>query len=639
MKKIIYFLIGLFVTTSAFSQTTPEIGNPVGYKTIKRGDTLDVVFKYKPVASTDVRTFQVDFQYRKQLFTHVSTSVDNTVSTMTPALSIKFFNDNKFNGYDQTTSSYTYTTDTNYTVARNYLVLSSGNQIAQDTFLIHNKFVINDVESNFEADSVEVNWARMFKFDGATIGDNVAVLTNQKMHLELEGNLVISGKVWLPSTLTSNGLRPVIVCTKYNTGAFVSQQQVDANGNYSLNNVDKNTKYKLTVRFPTDSLALIRDNAVTVVDAVKAYDEYSITDVNQNFSHTYLKNGLAYLIGDINKTGTLDGGDPYLIYASVSGLNKIDTNVLVNAFHKDVYDSLAMGANMWTEWPNHIVGHNFVVDSVGTANLVNVDIKFFMLGDVDRTYSSPVYNAQGQLVAQAVFQGNLDIDIPNTMAVAGQPVYVPFNINTNGSTNYGLQFEMKYDKTKVTFDEVVANFDGGPWLSYVTHDEDEGTIRFGGMNNQQKDGLVGQSTPFKLKFSPIGSNDVVTNIYVRNIMDASDNNGDHLNIDFTSTVATISYKTAVAPVESKMINAMIYPNPTHNNMKVVVDFPTISENNEVEGFIYDYNGQLIKGIGVLKANGVNSVEKEISLSELSTGNYLLLLNTYNKQLSKHFIKL
>ena len=68
MKKLLFSLITLIFTTTAFSQTTPQIGNPVAYKTIKRGDTLDVVFKYTPAASVDVRTFQVDFQYRKQLF-------------------------------------------------------------------------------------------------------------------------------------------------------------------------------------------------------------------------------------------------------------------------------------------------------------------------------------------------------------------------------------------------------------------------------------------------------------------------------------------------------------------------------------------------------------------------------------------
>lgn len=638
MKKLIFALFGMILSIGAFAQT-PGIGNPVNYKTIKRGDTLDVVFKYSPTASVDVRTFQVDFQYRKQLFTHLSTTVDGTVSSMTPSLSIKFYNNYKYSSYSSGTGLYSYTSDTNYTVARNYLVLSSGSQITADTFLIHNKFIINNVGSNFDADSLEINWARMFKYDGSTIGDNVAVLNNQDMHLELLGNLVISGKVWLPSTMTGAGVRPTIICTKFNTGEFVSSQQVDTGGNYSLNNVDKNTKYKLTVRFPGDSMTTIRDNAVTISDAIKAYDEYSITDVNQTFSHSYLKYGLSYLIGDVNKSGALDGGDPYLIYANVSGLKKIDTTNMIHAFKKGVYDSLVLGANQWTTWANYLTAYNYIVDSIGTTNLTNVDIKYFILGDVDRTHSSPVYNASGVLVAKAIYRGDLDIDIPNTTASVGQPVWVPFNINTNGDENYGLQFEMKYDKSKVKFEEIISNFDGGPWLQYVTHDEAAGTIRFGGMNNQMKKGLVGSATPFKLKFSSIGNNDVAANIYVRNIMDASDNNGDHLNIDFTSFVATIFYKSAPMPGSTtpEEITALIRPNPTTGWFELEVKFP--DPNTTMTASIYDVNGRLVKQVGSISGEGYqNTVYKQIDLTAASNGNYYLVLNNYNKQLTKQFIK-
>ena len=637
MKKLLFILTALIFTTTAFSQTTPQIGNPVAYKTIKRGDTLDVVFKYTPASSVDVRTFQVDFQYRKQLFTHVSTTVDPTVSTMTPALSIKFFNNYKYSSYSSGTGLYSYSTDTNYTVARNFLVLSSGSQITQDTFLIHNKFIINDVESNFDADSVEINWARMFKYDGTTIGDNIAILDVQDMHLELLGNLVISGVVELPPTMKLNGRRPTVICTKYNTGTFVSSALCDTAGFYSLNNVDKNTKYKLLVRFPADSMEVFRDYAVTISDAVKTYDEYTVTDVNQGFGQQYLKNGLAYLIGDMNQNGKLDGGDPYLIYANVSGMKKIDTTTMIRTFHADVYDSLVLGSTQWNDWPNHLTATNFITDSVGLTNKT-VNIKYFIQGDVDRTYSSRVWNSSGVLVAKAVFKGKLDVEIPNTASSGNQPIYVPFNVNTNGDNNYGLQFEMKYDKNKVKFEEIISNFNGGPWLQYVTHDATAGTIRFGGMNNQFKDGLIGQSTPFKLKFSPIGNNDIVSNIYVRQLMDASDERGDHLNIDLVSSVAVIMYKMA-PPMNQDIdeITASIRPNPTGGWFELEVKFP--NPNMSMNVSIYDNRGQLIKQVGSVTTNYMETTAyKQIDMSSASSGNYYLILNNYNKQLTRQFIK-
>ncbi len=366
----------------------------------------------------------------------------------------------------------------------------------------------------------------MFKVDGTTIGDNVAQLTNQKLTIKLLGNLTLSGKVWLGSQMN---LRPVVWCYQANNSAFIDSVTVNADGTYTLDNIDENTRYKLDVKFPSP-LATIRDNAVTIADAVKTYDEYTNTDVNQTFSRTYLRNGLAYLIADVNKTGALDGGDAYSIYASVSGLKPIDTTKLINVFTKNTFDSLALGANQWVDWSSYINGVTYIYDSVGTVNLTNVDIKYFILGDVDRTHSSPVYNANGDLVARANYIGNMDVTIPNVTAPVGQAMYANFNINTNGIKNDGLQFEMKYDPTKVKFEEIISNIQG-PWLQYLTHDDVNGIIRFGGMNNQTLGSLTGNVTPFKLKFSPIGNNEIMTNVYVRRLMDASDRNGDHFNIN------------------------------------------------------------------------------------------------------------
>lgn len=634
MKKILLTLVLLTTSILSYSQS---IGNFQGASTIKRGDTLDVIFRYIPDPAKDVRTFQIDFQFKKDLFTHISTTVDGSVSSMTPSVSYKEFQNYKLGSYSSTTGTYSYNADTQWTVGRNYLVLASGSQISSTIYIIHNKFKINNVPSNFPADSVDVNWARMFKFDGTTIGDNVATLSYEKMHLELLGNLVISGNVELPPTMKANGRRPTVVCTKFNTGEFVSSSLCDTAGNYSLNNVDKNTKYKLLVRFPSDSMEVFRDYGVTISDAVKAYDEYTITDVNQNFGHQYLKNGLSYLIGDMNQNGKLDGGDPYLIYANVSGLKKIDTTTMIRTFHAADYDSLVLGSNQWNNWNTYLSATNFITDSVGLTNLV-VDIKYFIQGDVDRTYSSRVWNSSGVLVAKAVYKGDLDIDIPNTSATGNQPLYVPFNINTNGDQNYGLQFEMKYDKTKVKFDEIISNFNGGPWLQYVTHDEVNGTIRFGGMNNQMKDGLNGTATPFKIKFSPIGGNDVVSNIYVRQLMDASDNLGDHLNINLASQITVIMYKMA-PPISQDVeeITASIRPNPTTGWFEIEVTFP--NTNMAMNVSIYDISGKLVKSYGNVSTEGVSKVAyKQIDMTESANGNYYLVLNNYNKQLTKQFVK-
>lgn len=629
MKKLL-LAIALLISFASFSQT-PQIGHFQPLASIKRGDTLDVAWYYRP-GSNDIRAFQVDWQYKKALLTHVSTTVDASVNGMTPTVSYKTWENYKFNSY--VNGTYTYVSNNEWTIGRNYLVLPSGGSISSNGYIIHNKYKINNVVANYFADSVTVNWARMFKSDGVTIGDNVAQLVNQKLALKLSSNLTLSGKVWLGPSMT---VRPQILCYQANNNAFVDSVTVASDGTYTLKNIEENTRYKLQVRF-NSSLSTIRDNAVTISDAVKAYDEYITTDVNQAYTRQYLKNGLAYLIADINKTGTLDGGDPYLIYASVSGLRSIDTSKLINVFTKGTYDSLALDANQWNNWPSYINGITYIYDSVGTTNRTNVDIKYFVLGDVDRTHSSPVYDVNGNLIAAAKYIGTMDVSIPNVTVPNGQAMYANFNINTNGINNDGLQFEMKYDPAKVKFEEIISNIQG-PWLQYLTHDDANGIIRFGGMNNQKVGSLLGSSTPFKLKFSPVGNGDILTNVYVRRLMDASDKEGDHFNINMASDYVVLASKRSVSSARSdKEITATIRPNPTSGFFELVVMFP--NPNMASMATVYDVQGRKIKDIGRIASDEyVTTVIKQVDLTQAANGYYLLVLDNENqKRLAKQFIK-
>jgi hypothetical protein len=334
--------------------------------------------------------------------------------------------------------------------------------------------------------------------------------------------------------------------------------------------------------------------------------------------------------------GQLDGGDPYGIYASVSGLRAIDTSKLIQVFNKAQYDSLVLDNSQWTRWTSFVDKGNFVTDSVGTTNL-SLDLKYFILGDVDRTHSSPVFDGNGVQVTAAIFNGNFNVNIPNQYVV-GQPMYVPFNVSTNGITNTGLQFEMKYDVTKVKFDEIISNIQG-PWLQYVTHDEQKGIIRFGGMNNQNKGGLLGEATPFKLKFSAINPlEDITSFVYVRTLMDASQANGDHFNIQLSSDRVVLTYRAnGSVPVFQNIEPTMsIRPNPNSGQFEMVVTLPS----NTIMGVaIYDYSGKKVLDLGSLRTDEMSqTMIKKVNASVLPQGMYLLKMYNQNKQITKPFLK-
>ena len=628
MKKLL-LAFALLISYVSYSQN-PTIGHFQQLATVKRGDTLDVAWYYQPVASTDIRTFQVDWQYKKDLFTYIGTTVDAAVNSNIPYVDYKQFDGFKYNTY--TNGSYSYTTDVNWAVGRNYLVLAGGNQIGGNGYIIHNKYKVNSVASNFVSDTITINWARLFKVDGTSIGDNVATLSNKKLAIFLKGNLTISGKVWFGAGMKS---LPTIVATDANTGVVASTTTAAVSGTYTLDNIEQNTKYKIQVLFPKDSLISIRDYGVTIADAVKVYNEYTNTDVNQNFGRQYLKYGLSYLIGDVNKTGALDGGDSYSIYASVSGLRPIDTAKLISVFSKNEYDSLVLGANQWNDWASFINRGNFIFDSVTTVNL-SLDIKYFVLGDVDRSSSSPVYDANNNLIVGARYIGTMDVKIPDTYAGLNQPLYVPFNVSTNGVDNKGLQFEMKYDPSKVRFEDIVSNIQG-PWLQYVTHDATTGVIRFGGMNNQTAGALNGDVMPFKLKFSPIGNVDVTTYVYVRKLMDASDKEGDHFDIQLASDrIVLMSRAIPTGTGGEREITASVNPNPNTGLFELVVAFPT--RDVSMDATVYDVRGNIVKRIGNVSSTAYNNIAiKQVNMDNVAAGSYYMVLAGNNNKITKPFL--
>lgn len=632
MKKILSIFSLLSISILGFSQT-PEIGHFQQLSTVRRGDTLDVAWYFRP-SGNDIRSFQVDWQYKKRLFTHIETTVDAAFNGRSAEVSYKSWENYKYGSYSN--GNYSYVSDTNWTVGRNYLVIPAGASTIPQGYVIHNKYKINAVIPNFESDSVYVNWARLFRLDGTSIGDNVANLNYSAMRVKLLGNLTISGKVWLPPTAVTRGWIPTLYCYENTTGVLVSTTVPNINtGTYLLDNIDENKRYKIELRFNPDSLVTIRDNSVTITDAVKAFNEFVNADLSQNYPRTHLTNGLSYLIADINWNQKFDGGDPYGIYASVSGLRPIATNSLIKVFTKNEFDSLALGSNQWTTWTNYSTRQNFVTDTVLTSNLT-IDLKYYIQGDVDRSHSSPVFDANGNLVRGPVYNGRFDVNIPNSYSV-GQPLFVPFNVSTNGLVNYGIQFEMKYDTRKVRFSEIVSKVPN-EWLQYVTHDDQNGIIRFGGMNNQKKGGINGLSTPFNLKFTPINpSEDISSYVFVRQLMDASNSEGEHFNIELASDRIVLTYRAAgPTPIVSKP-TAEIRPNPNSGQFELTVTFPN---NYWMKGYVYDYQGRKVLDLGDFKTDEVTTViTRAINAVNLAQGKYLLVMTNNEERITKPFIKI
>jgi hypothetical protein len=259
------------------------------------------------------------------------------------------------------------------------------------------------------------------------------------------------------------------------------------------------------------------------------------------------------------------------------------------------------------------------------------------LGDVDRTHSSPVFDAQGGEVMAYNFTGNMNIEIPNQYVV-GQPLNVPFRVQTNGLQNTGLQFEMSYDINKVKFEGIQSNL-GGPWLQYVNHDPQKGVVRFGGMNNQKTGALIGAVTPFNLKFTAINpSEDISTSVYVRKLMDASNSKGEHFNISLASEVTVLSYRAmVVSRPPNEQITIKLFPNPTEGIINLEIGLTTQSV---LYASIYDMGGREVINLGKIQPQEFDSkILKVLNVKGLPGGLYQLVVFDSQNKTTKQFIKI
>ncbi len=199
----------------------------------------------------------------------------------------------------------------------------------------------------------------------------------------------------------------------------------------------------------------------------------------------------------------------------------------------------------------------FKTGALGTNAQLN--LKYILWGDVNRSHSSQVVTFDGStttVVTNAVnslshndaFMSmavktmstmetteevkSIDVNLSN-ITVTSNTIEVPVAIDTKGNSVGGLQFEFKYDPTKIKFEELLLNLPN-TWYTFVN--TAEGRVKFGSLDRQNGASISGAVTPFKLKFSSLVNGlDLLTVIRLSPVMDASDNKGTQMNINLNST--------------------------------------------------------------------------------------------------------
>jgi hypothetical protein len=492
---------------------------------ILKGDTVDMVVMYKEELSY-TRTLYFDFQYNYRTFTILSISDfgANVDGSALPSGAVMNIQNNFHPGYtynrnaQNTTTNgtqnyyganYSLSTTSNNAIQRIYTTVTSDNNL-RDGKYIKIRLKVNATTAGTSYDSLYMNFVAGWKSDGAGIQTYMPLPKSTFITLDANANTLITGNIY-----KSPSVQTYINFTDSASGVSTLLYP-DVNGVFKASTeLASNKTYKVSVGI--DSVAKIAKNAITVSDATAALNEFGSVNLDGTFNKTNLKTGAAWIAADANYDSSFTAADPYLILAHVAGTLPMIPNVYT-------YKRSDFGKDTLTV-------QKFIYFRTTTANQT-LDLNYLIAGDINRSHSSQVVATDGtiksfSLLNTPIAKKAVLVSLENAV-IESDNISIPMNINSDGLSLCGLQFEFAYDATKIQLQEIKANTNAS-WLNFYTNEN--GYVKFGGIDKTLKEPISGTTIPFTIKFKALTPGvDINTNVWVTDNMDASDNRGNQVGI-------------------------------------------------------------------------------------------------------------
>jgi len=582
MKKLLMSLM-LLISMNVIGQTPAELKISPNVITtdknggvIEKGDTILLNLVYKN-NNSNLRNFYLDFQHQISAINLFAVSFPTAGSTSSalPTGTQSSYTNNYYPGYNWVDNAnnntenglqnaqnaqYNYVQGQTRAINRINLTFATPNGNATqlvDGTLATLMFKVENVSAGFAYDSIYYNFA--YGWDAA---GQVKTITMPKpnsawANLDPNTNALVVGTFQTNANLTG-GYRPILVITDSATNVVKAYPPVNnANYFYLGQEVSPNTTYYASAYIMNDTLAGVLNKAVTVSDFTAAQNEFIKQNLDGSFTNITMTTGMGRFAADLNLNQVFDGGDLSLLFAQAVGADTV-VNVQANSstfnvplFTKAEFDttSIARGATLTQNlgWNGHKVKFK-----TGTT-AINLDLKYVIPGDINRSHSSLVVNAQnvvqtnkanGLTSSMISFPNTTNENLPsidvnlNNLTVTSNNIEIPFNIDTKGSNVSALQFEIVYDASKVKFEDIKSEV---PNTWFVFANPREGVLRFGAIDREMKTPIKGASAPFKLKFSTLENGlDISTKIKVTSNLDASNNNGEQLAINLNTTTIKLT---------------------------------------------------------------------------------------------------
>lgn len=508
-----------------------NINSNIGGTSVKKGDTVDMVVMYRENMSY-TRTLYFDFQYNYRTFTIIDVTAfppGQDSSTLPQGANISIQN-NFYPGYTYLRNSNNYTRNgtqnyynANYAWSQNsdnaiqriYTTVTSNNGFRDGKYL-RIRIRVNNVPAGTAYDSLYMNFVSGWRSDGASIQTNLPDPRSTFITLDADANTLVTGNLYknqaIPTTIrfVDSATNQAVSFAPDVNGVFKAASELKAN-----------TTYKVSVNI--DSLQNKLLSAITVSDATAALNEFGNVNLDGTFNKTNLKTGAGWLAADVNYNGKFDGADPYLLLAQVANTAYIEPKVYTYNRQQFGADSLPV--------------QDFVYFRTTTTNKT-LDLNYLIAGDINRSHSSQVVASDGAIRSFSFVNTPVATKTPigvyiATTIVNTDNINIPIITELGTNSICGLQFEIAYDATKLQLLEVQSNTNAS-WLNFFT--DKNGVIRFGGIDKTLKEPLTGKGAPYVLKFKTLVPGvDINTYLNVTDNMDASDNKGNQVGINLTTS--------------------------------------------------------------------------------------------------------
>jgi hypothetical protein len=552
-----------FAQTLKFKITNAETRTNVNGAPINKGDEFELSIWVNPNGNTTARSLYFDFEYQNTAFdlisvNHTGTNGNGGALPTGSQISMTYQN---YPGYSwlstQQNSStdgnvkynnanYTYTNGGPKSILRVYLNWATNNTNFAEWHLIKLRFKLKTSAPGYSWDPIKFNFVAAFNQNGTSGSTIMEIPETTIIYLDPIATSYINGTIDVNSKLTDiTPIKVAFIDSALNQGPIFD---VTSAGkiNIDQSQLKANTVYKVMAMVNMDKLYDIYNAGVTVSDYTTAEGEFITQNLDGTFRNENIKTGMGYLAADINRNKTLDGGDLTKLFSQAVSVDQLVVlpsqytpgsggSMSVLTFEKSVYNGLTTDS-----WKTATPYVSFRTGNIGTN--LPLDLKYALIGDINRSHSSPVVDASGAIKVNGFIntpnpiQG-IDVSL-NNLIVTSNSIEIPIAISTGTIPLSGLQFEFTYDPTKIQFDELLSSLPNG-WVVFGT--PVNGKIKFGAIDKELKVSIFGNIVPFKLKFSALVSGvDISTQVKVGSIMDASDNKGKQVGINLNTTTIKLT---------------------------------------------------------------------------------------------------